>query len=248
MAMTKVSDVWAAGDYPAVAKFIASAGEACVRAAGVQPGEHVLDVACGDGNATIPAAGAGGIVTGVDITPELLEVGRAVAPDIEWVHGDAQDLPFDDDSFDVVLSTFGSMFAPDHQRTADEMLRVVRPGGRIAIASWTPDGTIGDFFRTVAKHAPPPPGDSPLLWGTEAHLRKLFGGDVTAEEQAVEFRFESARTAAEFYFENFGPIVVARAQAEDEAALLEDLHAMFAAHGADDGPYPGEYLMAVVRP
>jgi ubiquinone/menaquinone biosynthesis C-methylase UbiE len=244
--MTSVSEVWAAGDYPAVAKFITSAADACVRAAGVQPGDHVLDVACGDGNAAIAAARAGGIVTGVDITPELLDAARSVAPDIEWVEGDAQDLPFDDDSFDVVLSTFGSMFAPDHQRTADEIMRVVRPGGRIAIASWTPEGWIGDFFRTVAEHAPPPPGDSPLLWGTEDHVRELFG-DVTTERQAVRFEFESARAAAEFYFTNFGPIVMARTRAADEAALLEDLRAVFVRHGADDGPFPGEYLMAVVR-
>jgi ubiquinone/menaquinone biosynthesis C-methylase UbiE len=212
----------------------------------VEPGDHVLDVACGNGNAAIAAARAGGIVTGVDVTPELLDAGRAVAPDIEWVVGDAQELPFDDDSFDVVLSTFGSMFAPDHRRTAGEITRVVRPGGRIAIASWTPEGSIGDFFRTVAKHAPPPPGDSPLLWGTEAHVRELFG-DIWTERQAVRFEFESAQAAAAFYFENFGPVVMARTRAADEAALLDDLRAMFAAHGADDGPYPGEYLIAVVR-
>ena len=241
-----IREVWAAGDYPAVARFITSAADAVVRAAGVGPGDHVLDVACGNGNAAIAAARAGAIATGVDITPELLDAARAVAPDVEWIEGDAQDLPFDDDSFDAVLSTFGSMFAPDHQRTAAEIARVVRPGGRIAIASWTPEGSIGDFFRTVAKHAPPPPGDSPLLWGTEAHVRELFGA-VTTERQAVRFQFASAQAAAEFYFHNFGPIVTARAVVEDEAALLDDLRAMFASHGADDGPYPGEYLMAVAR-
>ena len=208
----------------------------------------MLDVACGNGNAAIAAARAGGIATGVDITPELLDAARGVAPDIEWIEGDAQDLPFDDDSFDVVLSTFGSMFAPDHRRAADEITRVVRPGGRIAIASWTPEGSIGDFFRTVAKHAPPPPGDSPLLWGTEEHVRELFPESVLSfERQAVRFDFGSAQAAAEFYFVNFGPIVMARARAADEGALLDDLRAMFAGHGADDGPYPGEYLMAVGR-
>jgi ubiquinone/menaquinone biosynthesis C-methylase UbiE len=241
-----IREVWAAGDYPAVARFITSAADACVRAAGVGPGDHVLDVACGNGNAAIAAARAGAIATGVDITPELLDAARAVAPDVEWIEGDAQDLPFDDDSFDVVLSTFGCMFAPDHRRTAAEIARVVRPGGRIAIASWTPEGSIGDFFRTVARHAPPPPGDSPLLWGTEAHVRELFGA-VATERQAVRFQFASAQAAAEFYFHNFGPIVAARAVVEDEAALLDDLRTMFAEHGADDGPYPGEYLMAVAR-
>ncbi len=244
--MTSVREVWAAGDYPAVARFITSAADACVRAAEVGPSDHVLDVACGNGNAAIAAARAGGIATGVDITPELLDSARVLAPDVEWIEGDAQDLPFDDDSFDVVLSTFGSMFAPDHRRTADEIARVVRPGGRIAIASWTPEGSIGDFFRTVAKHRPPPPGDSPLLWGTEAHLRELFPDLVLSfERQAVRFQFASAQAAAEFYFTNFGPIVVARAVVDDEAALLEDLRAMFADHGADEGPYPGEYLLAV---
>jgi SAM-dependent methyltransferase len=241
--MTSVSEVWAAGDYPAVARFITSAADACVRAAGVGPGDHVLDVACGNGNAAIAAARAGGIVTGVDITPELLDAARAAAPDVEWVEGDAQDLPFDDDSFDVVLSTFGCMFAPDHRRAADEIARVVRPGGRIAIASWTPEGKIGDFFRTIAEHAPPPPGESPLLWGTEAHVRELFGA-VSTERRAVPFTFESSHGAADFYADNFGPLLMARAAAEDEAALLADLRALFDRWGS---AYEGEYLMAVAR-
>ena len=241
--MTSVREVWAAGDYPAVARFITSAADVCVRAAGVQPGDYVLDVACGNGNAAIAAARAGGIVTGLDITPELLDAARAVAPDVEWVEGDAQELPFDDDSFDVVLSTFGCMFAPDHRRAAAEILRVVRPGGRIAIASWTPEGKVGDFFRTIAKHAPPSPGDSPLLWGTEAHLRELFG-DVATERRTVPFTFESSASAADFYANNFGPLLMARAAADDEAALLADLRALFERFGT---AYDGEYLMAVAR-
>ena len=240
--MTSVREMWAAGDYPAVARFITSAADECIRAAGVGPGDHVLDVACGNGNAAIAAARAGGIVTGVDITPELLDAARAIAPDVEWIEGDAQDLPFDDGSFDVVLSTFGCMFAPDHQRAADEILRVVRPGGRIAIASWTPESTVGDFFRTIAAHEPPQPGDSPLLWGTEAHVRELFAGRViSCERQAVPFSWASPAGAADFYAENFGPVLLARAEAEDEAALLADLRALFERFGTH---YEGEYLLA----
>jgi ubiquinone/menaquinone biosynthesis C-methylase UbiE len=241
--MTSVREVWAAGDYPAVAQYITGAADACVRAAAVQPGEHVLDVACGNGNTAIAAAAAGAIATGVDITPELLDAARALAPDVEWIEGDAQALPFADDSFDVVLSTFGCMFAPDHRRAADELRRVAKPGGRIAIASWTPEGKIGGFFRTIATHAPPPPGDSPLLWGTEAHVRELFG-DVTTERRAIPFAFESAAGAADFYATNFGPLVMARAAAEDEAALLADLRSLFESFGT---AYEGEYLMAVAR-
>jgi SAM-dependent methyltransferase len=242
--MISVSEIWAAGDYPAVAQHIASVGEAVVRFAGIAPGERVLDVACGAGNATIPAARAGAIATGLDITPELLDAARDLAPDVQWVEGDAEALPFGDDSFDVVLSTFGCMFAPDHQTAADELVRV---GGRVAVASWTPEGTIGDFFRTIARHAPPPPGDSPLLWGTEAHVRELFAGrELAFERSAVTFEFESAASAADFYFDRFGPIIAARARAEDEDALRADLRALFVEFGADEGPYESEYLMALV--
>jgi ubiquinone/menaquinone biosynthesis C-methylase UbiE len=167
-----------------------------VRAARVGPGDTVLDVACGNGNATIAAARTGANATGLDITPELLDAGRAAAPEIEWVQGDAQALPFADRSFDVVLSTFGCMFAPDHEQAARELQRVRKPGGRIAVASWTPEGAIGDFLATIARHAPPPPGAaSPLLWGTEPHLDHLFAGlALTFRRAVVRWEFASTST------------------------------------------------------
>jgi SAM-dependent methyltransferase len=186
------SEMWDSGDYPAVADRIATAGEALVERAGVEPGMDVLDVACGSGNATIPAARLAARVTGLDFAPRLLSVARERAADamveVEWVEGDAQALPFEDDSFDRVISVFGHMFAPDHARTAQEMLRVCRPGGRIAIACWTPQGKIGAMFKAMASIGPPPPEgfQSPLLWGTEEHVRELLG-DADFSRHEVEW-------------------------------------------------------------
>src|SRR5919198_1239354 len=153
--------MWGSGNYAAVAERISESGELVVERAGVEPGMDVLDVACGTGNASIPAAEAGARVTGLDITPELFAAGRERAAkagvEIEWVEGDAESLPFDDESFDVVLSTFGCMFAPRQDLAAREIARVLRPGGRIGICSWTDEGSVGDFFRTVSAHTSPPP-------------------------------------------------------------------------------------------
>ncbi len=246
--MTSVREVWAAGDYPAVARFITSAADACVRATDVGPGDHVLDVACGNGNAAIAAARAGGIATGVDITPELLESARASRPTST---GSRATRRFCRSTTTASTSCSRRSVRCSLPTTAEPRARsrawCARAAGSRSPAG-RPRGTIGDFFRTVAKHRPPPPGDSPLLWGTEAHLRELFPDLVLSfERQSVRFQFASAQAAAEFYFFNFGPIVVARTVIEDEAALLDDLRAMFADHGADDGPYPGEYLMVVAR-
>ena len=204
---------------------------------GVAEGESVLDVACGTGNATIPAAKAGARATGLDITPELLDGARRRASDagveIDWVEGDAENLPFDDGSFDVVLSTFGCMFAPDHGATAAEIARVVRPGGRIGIAAWTPDGGIGQFFQRLSAFGPPPPPDflPPPLWGRREHVSGLFndtGVEVRFEDASVRLEFESAEAATEEYSSKFGPIVMLRSMLEPEgrweearAALLE---------------------------
>jgi SAM-dependent methyltransferase len=200
------------------------------------PDERVLDVACGSGNGAIAAARRtwGGTV-GADYVPALLERGRERAAaerlEVEFVEADAQDLPFEDASFDVAMSIFGAMFAPDQPKTAAELLRVVRPGGRIGMANWTPGGSVGTMFQTIAKHAPPPPGvDSPLLWGTEARLRELFGdgiSDLRVESRISRQPFRSAEHYVEFFRTYFGPTQMAyeRVGTEGEQALTDDLQA-----------------------
>jgi len=248
--------MWGSGDYAAVADRIGEVGERCVEAAGVEPGMDVLDVACGTGNATIPAARTGARVTGLDFSPDLLAVARERAADamveVEWVEGDAQELPFEDASFDRVLSTFGHMFAPDHRRTAEEMRRVCRPGGAIAVCCWTPDGSIGRMFRTTSQLVPPPEGaPSPLLWGTEDHVRELLG-DAEVERHAVEWRDSSVESYAQFMLESFGPLLNAQEALGERSGELRESFARFLADEnlADDGTlrFAGEYLVAVVRP
>src|SRR5215217_7508383 len=167
--------MWGSGDYVAVAARISDVGELVVERSGAAPGMELLDVACGAGNATVPAAREGARVTGLDFSPDLLAIARERAADamveVDWVEGDAQALPFDDASFDRVISTFGHMFAPDHERTAAEMQRVCRPGGTIAIACWTPECSIGRMLRTIAELVRPPQGGQPpIRWGTEEHV------------------------------------------------------------------------------
>ena len=171
---TRHRAMWASGDYPAMVEtFLEPLGPRLVEAAGIGPGTRVLDVAAGTGNASIPAAARGATVTASDLTPELFETGRARAQaegvELEWAEADAEALPFDDDSFDTVISAIGVMFAPHHQAAADELVRVCRPGGTIGLLCWTPEGMIGDLFRTMGPFAPtPPPGaQPPPLWGGE---------------------------------------------------------------------------------
>ena len=180
--------MWASGDYPEMVEtFLLPLGPRLVEAAGIGPGTRVLDVAAGTGNASIPAAATGADVTASDLTPELFEAGRARAEaegvELEWAQADAENLPFEDESFDTVISSIGVMFAPHHQAAADELVRVCRPGGTIALLSWTPDGMIGALFRTMGPFAPPPPpgAQPPPLWGGEEHLRELFGDRVEFE-------------------------------------------------------------------
>ena len=178
---------WASGDFHAVAARIVLVAEQLVDSADLHAGWRVLDVATGSGNAAIAAARLGCEVVGIDYVPALLERGRERAAaeglDVTLLEGDAETLPFPDRSFDAVTSVFGAMFAPDHRQAASELVRVCRPGGTIALASWTPDGFIGELFRTVAGHVPPPAGvPSPMLWGTEAHLRELFGDAIESLE------------------------------------------------------------------
>lgn len=254
--------LWAAGDYPAVARKIAEVGRRIVRRVGVGPGDEVLDVACGTGNAAIPAAVAGGRVTGVDLTPELFPAGREAAAaagvTVDWREGDAEDLPIDDESQDVVLSTFGAMFAPRHQITARELARVLRPGGRLGLCNWRPDGVVGGFFATVVGHVPPPPpyASPPPLWGDPDHVRRLFDGTGVAlefEHEVVELPFATVDEAVEFYTTRFGPIVAARALLEPQGrwpALYDDLRAYYeGATTARDGGivWPLEYLVVLGR-
>src|SRR5215216_4473256 len=246
-------EMWDAGNFSAVAEKILDAGEAVVAAAGVKPGMDVLDVACGTGNATLPAAKTGARTTGLDFAPGLLEIARERAADamveIDFIEGDAQALPFEDASFDRLVSTFGHMFAPDHRRTADEMKRVLRPGGVIAVACWTPEGSIGRMFMTVGSLLPPPPGfQPPILWGTEDHVRELWGA-ADFERHEIEWTDESVESYARFMLESFGPLLNAReALAERENELDEAFRAYLENENeADDGTlrFRGEYLLSV---
>jgi SAM-dependent methyltransferase len=245
--------MWGSGNYAAVAEKIAEVGEVCVEKAGVEPGMEVLDVACGAGNATIPAARAGARVTGLDFSPDLLAIARERAADalveVHWVEADAQDIPFGDSEFDRVLSTFGHMFAPDHERTAAEMKRVCR--GSIAICCWSPTGAIGRMFRTVAELVPPPPGSTPpVLWGTEEHVRELLG-DGEFERREVEWRDSSVQSYAQFMLESFGPLLNAQEVLGERAGDLREAFTRFleAENLEDDGTlrFRGEYLLAVVK-
>jgi len=212
---------WAAGDYDAIARRqLWPVGERVVRRTSVAPREDVLDVACGTGNAALRAAHAGAAVTGVDLTPELLAVGRELAERegvaIEYVEGDAEALPLEDDRFDVVLSVFGCMFAPRHAVAAAELARVLRPGGRLCVTAWTPESTVGELFRALGAYMPPPPplAEPPLLWGTEEHVRDLFAGtgvELEFARETVTFqRFDTVDEEVEFGAANFGPMIMAR--------------------------------------
>jgi SAM-dependent methyltransferase len=261
--------IWGSGNFAAVAERILEAGELVVDRAGVEPGNDVLDVACGTGNATIPAAKVGARVTGLDFAPALLEIAREQAADamveIDFVEGDAQELPFDDASFDAVVSTFGHMFAPDHARTAAEMKRVLRPGGAIAVACWTPEGSIGRMFRTIAELVPPPPGGQPpIRWGSEEHVRELWGhaGPAQAagaargaamlfERHEIVWTDESPESYARFMLESFGPLLNAREVLAERGDELDEAYTEYLRreNQADDGTlrFAGEYLLAVVR-
>lgn len=268
--MTEVAELkqaaratWAAGDYDEIAEKIWDVGGRLVSRLDVGPGEDVLDVACGTGNAAIPAALAGARVVGVDLTPELFAAARAraaaAAVDVTWVEGDAEALSFADESFDVVVSTFGAMFAPRHEVAAAELARVLRPGGRLGLCSWTPEGEVGEFFRLVADYVPPPPTSvPPTLWGSEKHVRGLLEGsglELSLRRERVTMSYDSVEQAVELYATKFGPVVMAREQLEPEGrwpALRDDLARMFERHDASVGTAPGivfsgEYLVAVGR-
>jgi SAM-dependent methyltransferase len=250
---------WSSGDFHAVATRIALTADSLVDTADLQAGWRVLDVATGSGNAAIAAARLGCVAVGVDYVPSLLDRGRirAVAEglDLDLVEGDAEELPFPDASFDAVTSVFGSMFAPNHAKAASELLRVTRSGGTIALASWTPDGFIGELFRTVAGHVPPPAGvPSPMLWGTEEHLRELFGEGISSlevEERTFTFRFRSAEEFVSFFREWYGPTLKAFAALDGEAQqalhrdLIELVRRFDRLGGAGAVAIPSTYIEAV---
>jgi SAM-dependent methyltransferase len=256
---TRQRAMWAAGDYATLSEHIKDVGKRLVDRAGVGPGMRVLDVACGAGNAAIPAAGAGGAVTGLDLVPELLEAGREHATkagvEIEWVEGDAEDLPFEDGSFERVFSTFGHMFAPRHAKTASEMIRVSAEGGVIGICCWTPEGSVGDVFRATGAYMPPPPdyASPPILWGTEDHVREMFQGakEFEFERHTATIEWESNEGFADYFMDRFGPLVTARQLLGERFQELraEIIEIWERWNAADDGSFrlPQEYLLSVVR-
>ncbi len=229
---TRHRAIWASGDYPSMVEtFLLPLGPRLVEAAGIGPGMRVLDIAAGTGNASLPAAARGADVTASDLVPELLEAGRhraeAAGLELDWVEADAEDLPFEDGSFDVVMSAIGAMFAPYHQVAADELVRVSRPGGTIALLSWTPEGMLGALFRTMGPFMPtPPPGaQSPPLWGSEEHLRGLLADRVelgTLERGVLEVNaFDRPRDYGEHFKARYGPTIAARANAERNGRAAE---------------------------
>jgi len=225
--------MWAMGDYPAVAAdIIPDLGSVLVEACGVREGDTVLDVACGSGNAAIPAALRGAQVTACDLTPALLEGGQRIAAsrgaELVWREGDAEALPFADGTFDVVLSCVGIMFAPHHQASADELVRVCRPGGTIGLVNWTPEGFVGQMFATMKPYSPPPPpgAQAPPLWGDEDYVRGLLGdrvADAAASRRMVTVdRFETPDAFRNYFKANYGPTVAAyRALAHEGRRVAE---------------------------
>jgi ubiquinone/menaquinone biosynthesis C-methylase UbiE len=261
---TKHRAMWAMGNYPSVVTdVVAPLGPILVDAAGIQPGDLVLDVAAGSGNAAIPAARAGARVIASDLTPELLETGQKLAAEagvqLTWETADAEALPYGDSEFDAVLSCLGVMFAPHHQTSADELIRVCRPGGTIGLLSWTPSGFIGQMFATMRPYAaPPPPGaEPPPLWGSEDHVRELLGDrveQVLTETRTLRVTHYTSPEAFRDYFKtNYGPTISAyRFIADDPdrvAALDHDLAELGQRFDIGTGSYEldWEYLIFIAR-
>ena len=254
--------MWASGDYPSMVEtFLLPLGSRLVEACGIGAGMSVLDVAAGTGNASIPAAERGASVTASDLTPEFFEAGRARAKsagvELEWVEADAENLPFEDAAFDVVMSSIGAMFAPYHQDVASELARVCRPGGTIGMLNWTPEGMIGALFRAMGPFAPPPPegAQPPPLWGGEDHVRAQFGDKVewrTFEREMLDITaFERPHDYGEHFKAKYGPTIVARGNASKtgrEAEFDEVLDRFcdeWNLGTAEDARFEQEYLVAV---
>ena len=257
--------MWADGDYAAVARLIGEVPPAhMLSAVGVDAHHRVLDVATGTGNVALRAARSGAHVTGLDLTPELLDIAAvraaALGAEVDWVQGDAEALPFPDHGFDRVLSAFGIQFAPRHEITASELVRVCRPGGAIALANWTPEGIVGQMFAILSRYLPAPPefASPPPLWGSEEHVRELFSTrDVGLEfERAVTpYTFGSVEELLRFYETNYGPTIRAKSTLESEGrwgdcrAELADLF-QSQNRSTDDADLciEAEYMLIVARP
>jgi ubiquinone/menaquinone biosynthesis C-methylase UbiE len=257
--------MWALGDYHRFAsELVWELGPVLVRACGISAGQRVLDVAAGSGNVAIRAAEAGAQVVACDLAPENFEAGRREARArgvaLDWVEGDAEALPFGDGEFDVVTSSLGAMFAPNHRKVADELVRVCRPGGTIGMVNFTPEGLAADFFGVFAPHMPPPPPGAlpPVMWGSEGHVRELLGDRVLSLEmlrREYAERAASPRSYCELFKETFGPVVAVYTSLADQPERVAELDHEFlefavrANRGAPDGPaeYHYEYLLVVAR-
>lgn len=249
---------WSSGDYAVIGATLQIVGETLCEAVDLRSNQRVLDVAAGNGNATLAAARRFADVVSTDYVDSLLAHGRvrAAADGLKatFQEADAEDLRFADDSFDVVLSTFGVMFAPNHDQAASELIRVCRPGGKIGLANWTPEGFIGQLFKTIGKYVPPAPGvKSPALWGTRGHLDTLFAtnGTIAAESRHFVFRYKSPSHWLEIFRTYYGPVLKAFAAIDAEArqALEADLYALLDKFNvAEDGTLvvPSEYLEVVI--
>ena len=251
---------WASGDFAVIGVTLQIVGESLAEAADIRAGERVLDVAAGNGNATLAAARRFAAVTSTDYVPELLDKGRARAAaeglQVNFRTADAEDLPFGDGSFDAALSTFGAMFTPDHTRPAREMLRVVRSGGRIGLSNWTPEGFIGQLFKVIGTYIPAPAGlKSPALWGTEPHIVELFGAhaaNIRASRKIFNFRYRSAAHWIQIFRDFYGPThkAFAALDAARQDALAKDITALLNrcnTAGPASLVVPGEYLEVVIE-
>jgi SAM-dependent methyltransferase len=255
----KQQATWASGDFAVIGTTLQIVGESLAEAVDIRAGERVLDVAAGNGNATLAAARRFAQVTSTDYVPALLEKGRARASaegvDVKFEVADAEYLPFSANAFDIALSTFGAMFTPEHERTAREMLRVVRAGGRIGLANWTPEGFIGQLFKVIGAYLPPPAGlKSPALWGTEPHLVELFGADaahIRCDRKIFNFRYRSAEHWLQVFRDYYGPThkAFAALAPKEQAALAADITGLLErlnTGGSTSLLVPGEYLEVVI--
>jgi ubiquinone/menaquinone biosynthesis C-methylase UbiE len=250
---------WASGDFAVIGVTLQVVGESLAEAADIRAGQQVIDIAAGNGNATLAAAHRFAKVTSTDFVPALLEKGRARAAAegmaVAFQVADAEALPFEDASFDAALSTFGIMFTPNHAQSSSEMMRVLRPGGRIGMANWTPEGFIGQLFKAIGQHVPPPAGlKSPAMWGTEGYLNELFGAQaasIQVRRKVFNFRYASTAHWLQMFREFYGPVHKAFGALDDagKQALERDLTALlerFNTAGPASLIVPGEYLEVVI--